>query len=64
MTSARLVYAAADGVSDVVAGIGRTEDLALSPDNGRLVILDYFGKQLFVFSLRIDTDAPRQKVTM
>ena len=58
--AARLVYDAPAAVHDVVAGIGRTEDIALSPDNGRLVILDYFGKRIFVFSIRIETaETPR-----
>ena len=50
---ARLDYDAAAGVRDVIAGIGRTEDITLSPDNSRLVILDYFGKRIFVFAIRI-----------
>ncbi len=53
---ARLAYDAAAGVRDVIAGIGRTEDITLSPDNSRLVILDYFGKRIFVFSIRIRID--------
>jgi hypothetical protein len=64
VTSARLVYAAAAGVHDVIAGIGRTEDIALSRDNRRLVILDYFGKRIFVFSIRIETAATSPQVTL
>ncbi len=64
MTSARLVYDAPADVQDVVARIGRTEDIRLSPDNRRLVILDYFGKRLFVFSIRIETAALSPQVTL
>ena len=64
MTDARLVYDAAAGVRDVIAGIGRTEDIALSPDDTRLVIPDYFGKRIFVFSIRIDTTTPSPRVTL
>ena len=64
MTDARLVYDAAAGVQDVIAGIGRTEDIVLSPDNTRLVILDYFGKRIFVFSIRIDTASRSPQVTL
>ena len=64
MTSARLAYAAAAGVPDVIAGIGRTEDIALSPDNQRLVILDYFGQRIFVFSIRIETAETSPQVTL
>jgi hypothetical protein len=64
MTDARLVYDAAAGVHDAVAAIGRTEDITLSPDNTRLVILDYFGKRIFVFSIRIDTASPPPHVTL
>jgi hypothetical protein len=64
VTSARLVYAAAADVHDVIARIGRTEDIALSPDNRRLVILDYFGKRIFVFSIRIETAVMPPQVTL
>ena len=64
MTSARLVYAAPADVADVIAKIGRTEDVALSPDNRRLVILDYFGQRIFVFSIRIETAAMSPQVTL
>jgi hypothetical protein len=63
-TSARLDYDAAADVQDVVARIGRTEDIALSPDNTRLVILDYFGKRVFVFSIRIKTAGTSPQVTL
>jgi hypothetical protein len=64
VTSARLVYDASAAVHDVIAGIGRTEDIALSPDNRRLVILDYFGKRIYVFSIRIETGAISPQVTL
>ncbi len=64
MTTARLVYDATAAVHDVIARIGRTEDIKLSPDNRRLVILDYFGKQIFVFSIRIDTSAISPQVAL
>ncbi len=64
MTNPRLVYDAPAGVHDVIAAIGRTEDIRLSPDNRRLVILDYFGKRIFVFSIRIETAATSTQVTL
>ncbi|HEY7112439.1 MAG TPA: hypothetical protein VIA45_05850 [Thermoanaerobaculia bacterium] len=64
VTGARLEYEAPNEVQAVIAGIGRTEDLALSPDNRRLVILDYFGKRLFVFSLRIEAAGMAPRVTL
>ena len=64
MITARLVYDAPPAVHDAVGRIGRTEDLALSPDNSRLVILDYFGKRIFVFSIRIETVAASPRVTL
>ena len=64
MTDARLLYDAAAGVHDVISAIGRTEDLTLSPDNTRLVILDYFGRRAFVFSIRIDVASPSPRVTL
>jgi hypothetical protein len=64
VTNARLLYDAPAGVHDVIARIGRTEDITLSPDNRRLVILDYFGKRIFVFSIRIETAAISPQVTL
>jgi hypothetical protein len=58
------VYDAPAAVHDVIATIGRTEDISLSPDNRRLVILDYFGRRLFVFSIRIESAAPSPRVTL
>ena len=64
MTSARLAFAAPSDVTDVIARIGRTEDIALSPDNTRLVTLDYFGRRIFVFSIQIETAAVSPRVTL
>lgn len=60
----RIDYDANADVRQIVAGIGRTEDVRLSPDNNRLVILDYFGKKIFLFSIRIETDSASPKVTL
>ena len=64
VTGARLDHDAPADVQAVIASIGRTEDLALSPDNSRLVIVDYFGRRLFVFAIRIETTGVSPQVTL
>lgn len=61
---ARIVYDAASGVRDVITRIGRTEDVKLSPDNSRLAIPDYYGKNIFLFSIRIETSAALPRITL
>jgi hypothetical protein len=61
---ARIDYDAGPGVREVVAAIGRTEDVKLSPDNRRLVILDYFAKKIFLFSIRIANGLSSPGVTL
>ena len=60
----RIAYAAASGVRDALTMIGRTEDVKLSPDNRRLAIPDYFGKRIFLFSIRIDAGAASPGITL
>src|SRR5688500_18220719 len=64
MTYARIAYDASSGVRDALTRIGRTEDVKLSPDNTRLAIPDYFGKRIFLFSIRIETSAASPRVTL
>lgn len=61
---ARLAYDASSEVRDVIARIGRTEDVKLSPDNRRLAIVDYFNNKVFLFSIRIENSATSPKVTI
>ena len=64
MTHARIDYAVTPGARDALTMIGRTEDITLSPDNGRLAIPDYFGRRIFIFAIRIDTGAASPRVTL
>lgn len=64
MTDSRLAYDASSEVRDVIARIGRTEDIKLSPDNSRLAIVDYFNNKVFLFSIRIEISATSPRVAL
>jgi hypothetical protein len=64
VTHALIAYDAATCVRDALIRIGRTEDVKLSPDNSRLAIPDYFGRRIFLFSIRIEPGAASPRVTL
>jgi len=61
---ARLAYDASTEVREVIARIGRTEDVKLSPDNSRLAIVDYLDNKVFLFSIRIENSATSPRITI
>ena len=64
MRDSRLAYDAAPEVRDVIAGIGRTEDVKLSPDDSRLAIVDYTNNKVFLFAVKIDNSAASPRITI
>ena len=64
MAASRIAYEAPSEIRDVISGIGRTEDIKLSPDNKQLAVVDYLDNRIFLFSIRIDTAAATPKITI
>ena len=61
----RIEYAAPQYVSDVIAGIGRTEDIKFSPSNRRLAVACFDQLRILVFDISITpaTDGPKISLT-
>ena len=59
---ARIDYQASPEIHEVIARISRTEDVRLSPDNRRLVVVDFIANRIFLFTLRIDTDGESPRI--
>ncbi len=55
-------YRATPEIHAVIAQITRTEDVRLSPDSRRLVLVDFLADRLFLFTLRIEADAEPPRV--
>src|SRR5262245_53317664 len=64
VSDARRFYDASPEVRAVVARIGRTEDVKLSPDNRRLAVVDYFNNKVFLFSVRIELGAASPRISI
>jgi hypothetical protein len=64
MRDSRLAYDASAEVRDVIGGIGRTEDVKLSPDNSQLAIVDYVNNKVFLLSVKIENSATSPKITI
>src|SRR6185437_1209505 len=48
-------FEAPDHVRAVIASLGRTEDVKLSPSNRQLILSDHFSDQVAVFGVSIDS---------
>jgi hypothetical protein len=46
-------YKASTDIRSFIAGIGRTEDIKLSPDNSRMAIAGFISNQIYLFTIRI-----------
>lgn len=62
VTDLRLDYQASPEIHAVIASITRTEDVRLSPDNRRLVVVDFTNNRIYLFTLRIDPDTEPPRV--
>lgn len=52
------------GVSDVIAGLGRSEDVRFSPDNHRLAVADFIRNRIAVFDIDITTSTAGTRVAL
>ena len=50
----RVAYSAPKHVDDVVAMLGRTEDIRFSPDNKRLAVADFSRNAIAIFDVEIN----------
>ena len=57
-------YQAPQHVRDIIAGIGRTEDLKFSPSNKLLAVAGYTKNKIAVFYIHIDKLADGTKITL
>src|SRR5262249_32067889 len=57
-------YRAPQNVRDIIAGIGRTEDLKFSPSNRVLAVAGYTKNKIAVFHINIDKLADGTKITL
>ena len=54
MTDIRVAYSAPKHVDDVIAMLGRTEDIRFSPDNKRLAVAGFSRNAIAIFDVEID----------
>ena len=54
MTDIRVAYSAPKYVDDVIAMLGRTEDIRFSPDNKRLAVVGFSRNAIAIFDVEID----------
>jgi hypothetical protein len=52
------------GLKAMIASLGRTEDIQLSPDNRLLALAGYSTNRLFLFSIDIDVSSPSPRVRL
>lgn len=64
VTNARIAYSANARIRNMIARIGRTEDIKFSPTNDSLAILDYFGKCIYLFSVQLENSATYLSVNL
>src|SRR5262245_53511132 len=60
----QLTYAATRHVFDLIAGLGRTEDVKFSPNNRRLAIVSFLRNKIAVFELCISACSSGTKITI
>jgi DNA-binding beta-propeller fold protein YncE len=58
----RIAYVASQKTRSIIAGIGRTEDVKLSPDNKRLAVVGFLDQKIYLFSIRITATAARTEI--
>jgi DNA-binding beta-propeller fold protein YncE len=59
-----IAFESSPDVHDVISGIGRTEDIRLSPDGKRLAVVDFSGNRVFIFLIRIDQTFATPRITL
>lgn len=64
MVVAPLSIEAGPQVQKIIQGIGRTEDIKFSPNNGRIAVIDFLAQNVFVFRVDISflAETPRAVV--
>ena len=60
----QLKYTAPEHVRDVIAGLGRTEDVKFSPNNCRLAVACFLSNQIAIFEIRMTVSAYGRKITL
>jgi hypothetical protein len=59
-----LPYEASPPVRAIISRMGRTEDIAFSPDNSRLAVVDLTADRIFLFSVRLDHSASPPRIAL
>jgi hypothetical protein len=54
MNNCYLTYETSDEIRKIISSVSRTEDVKLSPNNKKLIILDYIQNMLICLSIKID----------
>lgn len=60
----QITYDAPEHVSKAIAGLGRTEDIRFSPDQGRLAIAGFAEDRILIIDLRVSSDDSRTSIAL
>jgi hypothetical protein len=62
MARGRISYAASSDIERVIASIGRSEDISLSPNDDRLAIAGFLDQRIYLFAVEIKRELPTLSV--
>jgi hypothetical protein len=62
--AARIEYSAPQDVRDVIASIGRTEDVRFSPNNRRLAVAGFFKNKVAIFDISVTASGNSKHITL